>query len=98
MEAILPIVLGLLASYRPYRRECAITRHRPYLFYRQGLIAHLKATWSHREFFPLAQEPVVMTCKPGTKCWSRGGFYRSSASAESASGNHSAGERDLLGP
>ena len=36
-----------------------VTRHRPYLFYRQGFIAHLKATWSQREFFPLAQEPAL---------------------------------------
>ena len=37
-----------------------ITRHRPYLFYRQGLIAHLRAVADpKREFFPLAQEAIV---------------------------------------
>jgi hypothetical protein len=43
----------------PYRREHAITRHRPYLFSRQGFIEHLRAAWIQREFSPLAQEPAL---------------------------------------
>ena len=44
----------------PYRRERAITRHRPYLFYRQGLIAHLRALADPKRVFPLAQEAIVI--------------------------------------
>ena len=36
----------------PYRRERAITRHRPYLFYRQDLTAHVRAAIAPQRVFP----------------------------------------------